>query len=184
MMSSRDKRKNIRRRLIVLLVVGGYIAIFGEYHLSTLIFRYHCSDDSQVGMHIYERVVLDESYFVPVPEDRKSRFRLNSRLVYPDGTMLDAERLSKDYDISKYMERDIVSSIGPVTSRTSSVSRISDGKLMAKAVGYVQVPGWLSTAASADGRWTRVCPERQGSQGQSGYGAIHRNFLREVFQKE
>lgn len=130
-----------KKRIAVVLVLFG--VLFGDRLIAQAVFEYHC--DNNMGVFIYEKIELDESYFVPIPDDVRKR---DSQFNISDIEMIDKERIEREYEIySPIFE--VMSEYGPVQSIKTQIIRKLDKKLMGEVVTFRSYYGWTSRLVPA-----------------------------------
>ncbi len=128
-------------RGIIIIVVGSFVGCYGDRILSNYIFEQYCNEEGRTGQFIYERVALSDEYFIPIPKDPR---KVNFHFIVDDNLEMDKTLLEKDYVFSKYKEAIPLSSIGPIFSIETSVTRKSDNKVLGKSISLANRQGWLT----------------------------------------
>lgn len=132
--------KNISR-ITIFIIVGSFVGCYGDAIYSNYLFEQYCNEEGRTGQFIYERVGLGDEYFIPIPKDPR---KANFHFIVDDNFMMNKSLLEKDYVFSKYSEAILLSTIGPITSRETSVTRRSDNKVLGKSVSLSNRQGWLA----------------------------------------
>ena len=140
---------------IALGLCSVYLLFMWDYHVSKMIFNRICSDPARFGLHIYERVQLDDDMVVPIPESH-TRDSLPTHLYLNDSLMVDLPKLESEYDLV-WDHSEVLSSIGPITTLEAKIVRRSDGKTLASAVLVRNKLGWLTRLLTVSNQ-KQTCP--------------------------
>lgn len=167
--------------ILLVLIMGSYSACHWDYHLSKYLFKQYCEEEGRIGLFIYEKVELDDEYFMPFPKDKDPR-DLDQRFVVGDNLMINKERLEQSYILGKYRKTEPISDIGPILSVETLVFRKSDNKLIGKSVHLANRLGWWINSSKLGIR-TDSCPSGYDSHGNSQSGLLHHRLVKEIFLK-
>ncbi len=169
--------------MLLIVLVGGYPACYWDYHLSNYLFDKYCNEEGHVGQFVYERVGIDESYFVPIPKDPT---KIDQHLVVSTDLMIDRSALEQRYLISRYKKvTKKVSSIGPIYTLETSVIRKSDQKLIGTSVSLVNRLGWWNLRSILGQSSRRFCPSGVNNKtGLSKDSELHATLFTNIFFRE
>lgn len=161
---------------IFFLITTIYSLIFWDFHYSSYIFKKEC--DSNSGLYIYEKVKLNDSYINKNQDTSDKNF--DPRYII-NNKRVDKEKLENEYDIQFFSKR-VLSKIGPIESIETSITRVSDNKLLGKAVSVRSRQGWLYRLASF-GYGYEQCPTKYRESGESmnEHMKNHMNILKSTF---
>lgn len=163
-----------------LAFLGIYLLLRWDYHVSMFIFNRICSDPTQFGLNIYERVELDEDLLVYINQ-APAKFAEDERYHLNGNHMANPVKLDSKFQVIwDYSE--VISKIGPVTTLEARINRVSDGKLLSRAVLVRNQLGWLSRLDSL-GHQKRTCPGLQATDGSSVSEPVRNriNLIKETF---
>ena len=146
----------------VLALASVYLLLRWDYHVSMIIFNNICSDPTRFGLHVYERVELDNTMIVSIPEDHAEDSML-THLYLDQDVMVDLSKLETAYRLI-WDHSEVLSRIGPVTKLEARIDRLSDGKTLSRAVLIRNKMGWLSNLLTT-GYQTQMCPDFQTRDG-------------------
>jgi hypothetical protein len=167
---------------IIIFVVGSFVACNGDRVISEHLFEKYCNEEGRTGQFIYERVSLDDEYFIPIPKDPR---KVNFHFIVDDNFMMDKELLEKDYAFSKYSEVIPLSSIGPISSIETSVTRKSDNKVLGKSVSLSNRQGWLAQQSILGQSPSDSCPRGYDkSKGSHEDSLLHATLVKNIFYKK
>ena len=145
---------------VFILIVFSYVGCSWDYFVSDYIFKQHCKED--VGVFIYERVELDDAYFNPFLPGTPEK-SLDLRFVFGENRLLDKGTFDREYDLEMF-KKILVSDIGPVYLIQTSITRLSDNKLLSKSVSVRNEKGWLAKLTSFGYAYDQ-CPTRHRKSG-------------------
>jgi len=129
---------------IFIILVGGYTFCYWDYHLSNYLFKRYCNEEGRTGQFIYERVALEDDYFMPIPKDKVELRRVDSSFFIDERrSLIDKHKLMQDFNISR-QNKTVITSIGPILSYEKSIVRKSDEKVLSKSISLLNKKGWLS----------------------------------------
>jgi hypothetical protein len=169
-------------RIIIFIIVGSFVGCYGDKLLSDYVFEQYCNEEGRTGQFIYERVSLDDEYFIPIPNDPR---KVNFHFIVDDNFMMDKARLEKDYVFSKYSEVIPLSSIGPISSIETSVTRKSDNKVLGKSISLSNRQGWLAQQSILGQSYSDICPRGYNkSIGVSEGGLLHATLFENIFYRK
>lgn len=164
--------------ILLVLIMGSYSACHWDYHLSKYLFKQYCEEEGRVGLFIYEKVELDDEYFMPFPKDKDPR-DLDQRFVVGDNLMINRKRFDKEYIFDDYKEIPL-SAIGPIFSVETWVLRKGDGKVLGKAVSLTNHLGWW-IESSKFGNKDESCPSGRDKYGLWNFHRARRLLIKKVF---
>ena len=179
-------KNNIRVAYGVIAIVtisslSACVTHFSERARSEQLFEQYCHEEGLVGQFIYERVVLDEKYFVPIPKDPRE---INQHFVVDANRMMDKALLEQEYTFSKYSEVKLLSKIGPIYSIETSVIRRSDNKLLGKSVSLFNSQGWLAEQKVLGPNEGDSCPRGYDKNTDtSEYSLLHATLIKNIFYR-
>ena len=174
----------MKKTWILLLVIAcSYTACHWDYYLSNYLFEKYCNEDGRTGLFVYEKVQLGDEYFMPFPKD-KDPFNLDSRFVVGDNLMINRERFDRDFVLDVYKDV-LLTNIGPINAVETSVIRISDQKLLGKAISLNNGKGWWYREIESFGQQTvKTCPSGRDEKGFSYYRRAHKALIKKVFSRQ
>ena len=143
---------------IALGLCSVYLLFMWDYHVSKMIFNRICSDPARFGLHIYERVQLDDDMVEPIPETSTEPSKTN-RYYLNDSQMVNPEKFQSQYKLV-WDHSQVLSRIGPITTLEARIERRSDGKTLANAILVRNQLGWLSNLLTF-GYQQQTCPDLQ-----------------------
>lgn len=162
------------------LMVGAYLILRWDYHLSSFRFDKLCNDPEKIGLFVYENVTLDGKYFEKIEgADREIR---DHRYLLGGNSILIENEILRDYRI-RFYDTNEISSAGPIFIVRSTVHRKSDGKLLGEAVSAASLKGWFAQVGSLSGAARVFCPSGQDDKGFPNYYRAHNELVRSIFRK-
>mgnify|MGYP003636482341 CR=1 FL=1 len=168
-------------RIIIFIIVGSFVGCNGDRILSNYLFEYYCNEKGRTGQFIYERVGLGEEYFIPIPKDPR---KVNFHFIVNGNFMMDKALLEKDYIFSKYSEVIPLSSIGPISSIETSVTRKSDNKVLGKSISLSNRQGWLAERNVLGQNEGDKCPREYNKQKESYESSLlHATLIKNIFYR-
>ena len=168
---------------IIIIVVGGFSACNGDRIISKYLFEQYCNEEGRIGQFIYERVGLDEEYFIPIPKDEVELRRVDKGFFIDENKLLiDKHRLMLDFNINT-MKKTMLSRIGPIYSYETTIVRKSDGKVLSKAVSLLNKKGWWSRKSILGMTVGDSCPQYRDITGLVVTKSDHSDVLRNTFYK-
>jgi len=128
----------------ILIFIGClYLVSCGDYHVSNFLFQSYCDDKDFVGQFVYQREGLTDEFFREIPEARKDRVGILGEFYLDNKKyLIDANKFANHYWY-QFSKRSLVSTIGPIYVDETLITRKSDGKLIGKAISFVNKKGWL-----------------------------------------
>ena len=168
--------------IIIIIIVGGFAACNGDRIFSDYLFEKYCNEEGRVGQFIYERVGLDEEYFIPIPKDEVELRRVDNEFYIDEKKLLiDKHRLLQDFNII-IMKKSMLSRIGPIYSFKTTIIRKSDGKVLSEAVSLLNKQGWFAEYQSdVFPNEGDSYPEGWDNKGYSLFNKNHRNLIERTF---
>ncbi|MCB1843104.1 MAG: hypothetical protein KDI09_09105 [Halioglobus sp.] len=138
----------------IVLTTVIYLLLRWDYHVSKILFAKLCSDHTQVGLHIYEKVLIDDSMLVEIPPEGINDLAL-SHLEVDDSKMLNPQWFEDNYRLI-LTHWELISSVGPISKAEARIERVTDGKTLSQTVAFKNHMGWLLRAITF-GYDRRVC---------------------------
>ncbi len=161
-----------------------FLALFGDFLLSSAVFQYYCSDKEFVGQHIYERVALTDDMFLSPPDTDKERTTIDvTLLINNESKWIDGKKFNAVYDY-QFSKRTTLFPIGPVFKTETTVKRKADGKLLGKSVSLTNKKGWLH---ELDLLWLNTgakCPVYKSEQGLNLGNSDHSTLINNIFYRK
>ena len=168
--------------ITIIIIVGSFATCNGDRMYSDYLFEQYCNEEGRTGQFIYERVGLGEEYFLPIPKDPR---KVNFHFIVDDNLMMDKALLEKDYVFSKYSEVMPLSTIGPITSLETSVTRRRDGELLGKSVSLFNSQGWLAERNILGQNEGDSCPRGYNKNtGSYEDSLLHATLIKNIFYRK
>jgi len=168
--------------VVLIFILGIYPICKWDYYLSNYLFKQYCADADHIGLFVYEKVQLDDKYFMPFPKDTDRR-DLDRRFIVGDNLIINRERFDKDYIFNVY-KRVPLSNVGPIVAIETSVIRKNDKKLLGKAVSLASGKGWWYRKIASFGQPTSdTCPSGRDENHFPRYRLTHYALIKEVFKQ-
>ena len=165
--------------VVLIFILGIYPVCKWDYYLSNYLFKQYCADADHIGLFVYEKVQLDDKYFMPFPKDTDRR-DLDRRFIVGEDLMINRGRFDKDYIFNVYKKVPI-SSIGPINALETSVIRKSDQKVLGKVISAANGQGWLNRFGLIGGFPGVYCPSGRDDRGYSNYRRAHKEIIKKTF---
>jgi len=171
-------------RAFVYFISFSFLALFGDFVLSNLVFNYYCSDKELVGQHIYERVALPDEILLPSPKNNKERSKVDVTLLIDNkNELIDIKKFGELYEYQSY-KRSPLFPVGPIYKFEAIVTRKADGKLLGKAVSLTNQNGWIS---ELDLFWLNTgnsCPKYKDKWGDNIINSHHSTLIDNIFYRK
>lgn len=155
-----------------------FVVIFGHKILTNIFFNHFC--ETETGLFVYEKIELDESYFSLIDEAKRDR-GYDNRFEYNDQYSLDTANFKSEYQFN-FIVNDKYSNIGPIYSKTTSLIRKSDKKLLGKAVSGTAYIG-LFRVLGSNMRERINCPSGRNENRKPLYYIDHNNLLNKLITR-
>lgn len=171
--------------LTVIIIIGSFVGCNGDRILSNYLFEQYCNEEGSTGQFIYEQVGLGEEYFIPMPDKPEEKWKVNQRYVIGENSLIDKIKLEQHFIIGKYKESELLSQIGPIVSRKTSVIRKRDNKLLGKSVSLVNRLGWLNLLSILGQSSREYCPKGYDrDKGLSEDEQLHATLIKNIFYRK
>lgn len=166
---------------IIILILGSFVACNGDRVISEHLFEKYCNEEGRTGQFIYERVGLGEEYFIPIPEEK---WKTNQHYIIDGNLLINKKRLEQDFIIGKYKESKLISQIGPIFSRNTSITRKRDNKLIGKSISLVNRLGWWNLLSILGQSSREYCPSGYDpNSGLSEDEQLHATLIKNIFYR-
>ncbi len=155
----------MRTTLIVLgALLSAFLVFRWDYYLSQYLFEQVCSDSDLIGLHVYERDYVDRQYTTVQVVENGYPMTSRNEYYYEDNIALLKDHIDNRFD---YKRSELVElySVGPIVILQTTLTRKSDGKLLAKAVTAQSMQGWLNRFFSS-GYHRSFCPTNEVEPGE------------------
>src|SRR6056297_4035454 len=130
----------------VLALASVYLLLRWDYHVSMIIFNNICSDFDEVGLNIYEQVVLPGEAIIHTPEKEIKDEYFDYYLT--DDSIVSEQFFDEHFELRKF-EVETVSSIGPIKKMRSYIIRKDDSAIISRAVTIHNMLGWLNNTLTS-----------------------------------
>ena len=165
-----------------MVLVFGYLGLLGEFHLSKYLFKQYCEEKGRTGAFIYEKVALPAAFFVPETQAYKKSVFSDDSFVLDETATINREIFNRYYRVDYYKEK-ILSKVGPIYSVDTTITRLSDQKVLSKASSLNNKLGWLSRylskAFTSNGQ---TCPSGR-KNGRVLFIQEHNDLIKNAFIK-
>lgn len=176
------KKKLKFRSMFLATSVISYLLLFGDYHLSNLVFKYYCSDKELVGQFVYEKVELSNEMFVELDEDANLSMFESSMLINNRTEVINEDKFRELYEYHLF-NRTTLSIVGPIYQIETIVKRKADGKILGKAKSLKNKLGWLSELNLWWLNTGESCPIYRGNNGDRVANSDAFTLIDRIFQK-
>jgi len=167
--------------IFIIIAMSSISACVSEKARSEQLFEQYCNEDGRVGQFIYERVGLSEEYFMAIPTDAIELRRIaDSFYIDNKNLLIDKQHFKQSYT-ANYLEKKMLSPIGPIYTIESTIVRKSDGKILSRAASLLNMLDKASDYFPVEGV---TCPTGIDIQGNPLSNKHHFNLIENTFFKQ
>lgn len=150
-----------------------------DYYEAKKYFNILCSDKNENGIKVYEKVMLNSSYFI-FGQRANEEGEEYHHLYISGGLAINEELFLEKYKLV-LLEKSEVNSIGPIYQLRSYVVRKSDNMLLGESKTYENGNGWFKKVLALGGSPSESCPSGQDENHFQNMLIPHVNLIRNIF---